>query len=360
MTQALALQRLLHDAGHSVEHVVVGHPKEDPLPAFFESKMEAPLTRIASPNFVADANRQSVRPWSTLFREVLRMPFFVKELRTIDRLVQRHQPHVIVNFFEPAGGVYGLWRSSGVPVVSVAHQYMFYHPAYCFPEGSRIPGQAARLFARITDLGAVRRLALSLYPAPDRPNDDLVVLPPLLREDVFTLPLGRTEPFYLIYILNSGYADAVIRWHDAHPDVPLHCFWDRPSAAPTERYDATLTFHQLHDETFLKLMARCKGLVCTAGFESIAEAMYLGKPVQVVPVGGHFEQWCNAFDTVRAGAGIRSDGFNIDRLRDFIPAYSHDASAFRRWLHDGRDRFVEEIERVAAPARAPGQTVVPA
>lgn len=352
MTQALALRNMLEERGHSVEHVVVGRQSRA-LPSFFEEKMPAPITRIASPNFIADANERSVRPWFTLFRELLRMPAFVKELRTIDGLVEEHRPDVIVNFFDPAGGVYGLWRRGGVPVVSVAHQYMFYHPEYRFPEGSRIPGQAARLFARITDVGAVRRLALSLYPAPDRPDDDLVVLPPLLRKSLFDLPLHRTEPFYLVYIVNSGYADAVIRWHKAHPSVSLHCFWDRADAAPAEQYDDTLTFHQLHDERFLKLMARCRGLVCTAGFESIAEAMYLGKPVQVVPVEGHFEQWCNAFDTVRAGAGIRSDRFDIDRLRHFIPQYTHDASAFREWLHAGRPRFVEEIERTAAPTSAP-------
>lgn len=358
MTQALALQRILDAAGHRVVHVVMGRSERRAVPDFFPDKMDAPITSIDSPSFVGDAADYAVRPWMTLARETARLPIFAKSVRTVDRIVERTEPDVIVNFFEPVGGIYAAWMRPGVPVVSIAHQYMFQHPGYRFPETRKVAGWSARAFARLTALGATRRLALSLYPAPDRPERDLVVLPPLLREAVFAQPTGHTEPFFLLYLLNSGYAREVIRWHDAHPDVQLHCFWDRPDAEPVERYDDTLTFHQLDDEKFLDFMARCTGLVSTAGFESIAEAMYLGKPVQVVPVDGHFEQWCNAFDTVRAGAGIRSTHFQIDRLRNFLPEYDYEAAHFRQWMHAARARFVREIEAAALgePAPAPGES----
>ena len=53
---------------------------------------------------------------------------------------------------------------------------------------------------------------------------------------------------------------------------------------------------------FLNQMAACKAYASTAGFESICEAMYLGKPILRVPA--HIEQDCNAFDAVNSGAGI--------------------------------------------------------
>jgi uncharacterized protein (TIGR00661 family) len=233
------------------------------------------------------------------------------------------------------------------PVVAVAHQYMFLHPTYRFPSGRRGRRWAARTFARLTAWGASRRLALSLYPASTRPQDNLVVLPPLLRADVFRQPREQREPFVLVYILNSGYADEVIRWHKKNPEVPLHCFWDRGDAAPVERYDDTLTFHQLDDEKFLAFMARCRGFVSTAGFESIAEAMYLRTPVQVVPVEGHYEQRCNAIDAVRAGAGLRSSTFDIDRLLEALPHATSESSHVQPWIRRARRRFVQEIEAAA-------------
>lgn len=51
-------------------------------------------------------------------------------------------------------------------------------------------------------------------------------------------------------------------------------------------------------------MAGCKAYASTAGFESVCEAMYLGKPILMVPA--HIEQDCNAYDAEKSGAGIIS------------------------------------------------------
>jgi len=353
LTQAMALRRLLREAGHRVAGVVVGKSRGQAVPAFFRDAFGGPVTHVESPSFVSDGMDRSVRPWATLLREVGRTPTFWRSLAVLDDAIERHDPDVMVNFFEPLMGLYAATRAPSVPVVAVAHQYMFLHPTYRFPAGRPVQRWAARTFARLTAWGATRRLALSLYPVPDRSQKNLSVLPPLLRPDVFRQPRGRSEPFFLVYILNSGYADEVIRWHERHPDVPLHCFWDRSDAAPVEAYDDTLTFHQIDDEKFLSLMARCRGFVSTAGFESIAEAMYLGTPVQAIPVEGHYEQLCNAVDAVRAGAGIRSDQFDIDQLQDALPDHSQDGVRFRTWVRQARRRFVREIEAAAEQRDAP-------
>ena len=347
LTQAIALRRILQEAGHQVVGSVVGRSERRAVPSFFAERMEGPVSFVESPSFVPDGEDRSVRPWRTLFHEVQRIPTFVRSLDAIDAAVAEHDPDVIVNFFEPLSGFYSLRSGASVPTVAVGHQYMFHHPTYRFPPGRWAERWAARAFARMTAWGAARRLALSLYPAPSRPGEDLVVLPPLLRPRLFQQPVDD-EPFYLAYLLNSGYAQELIRWHEANPEVHLHCFWDRPDAAPEEAYDDTLTFHQLDDTKFLRLMAQCRGVVSTAGFESVAEAMYLGKPVQVVPVAGHYEQLCNAFDTVRARAGVRSSRFNIDRLRAFAAEHTPQTDTFRAWVRRSREHYVREIERAVA------------
>lgn len=347
LTQAMALRHMLRDAGHRVEEVIVGKSEGQAVPAFFRTAFEAPVTPIESPGFVSDGADRSVRPWATLFREAGRTPTFWHSLEILDDAIDRCEPDVVVNFFEPLMGLYAATRSPSVPVVAVAHQYMFLHPDYRFPAGQRLQRWGTKAFARLTAWGASRCLALSLYPAPDRSEQNLFVLPPLLRSKLFRQPRSRTEPFFLVYLLNSGYAAEILRWHQRHPEVRLHCFWDRPDAAPVERYDETLTFHQLDEDKFLSLMARCRGFVSTAGFESAAEAMYLGTPVQVVPVEGHFEQRCNAVDAVRAGAGIRTARFDIGRLRRARACHFDVGSRFRNWVRRTRDRFVREIEAAA-------------
>ena len=105
--------------------------------------------------------------------------------------------------------------------------------------------------------------------------------------------------------LNSGFADSVEEFHTIYPEVPLRFFWDKADADEVTRIDETLSFYQIDDVKFLNGMAGCRAYATTAGFESICEAMYLGKPVLMVPA--HIEQDCNAHDAMRAGAGIISD-----------------------------------------------------
>lgn len=65
--------------------------------------------------------------------------------------------------------------------------------------------------------------------------------------------------------------------------MPLHFFWDRWEESPVKKIDDTLSFYQLDDLKFLGQMSGCKTYASTAGFESVCEAMYLGKPLMMVP-----------------------------------------------------------------------------
>ena len=353
MTQALAMRGLLASAGHEVVSVLMGRSARREVPGFFTRKIGAPVTCFDSPNFVCDGRDRAVRLWPTVVRNLRRAGAFRRSLRTIEAAVRAACPDVVVNFFEPMAGVYYRLRRPAPPMVCVGHQYMFHHPAYPFPPGRRLERWAARWFTDLTAPAPARRLALSFYPAPDLPAARLGVVPPLLRPEVFVQPTDRREPFFLVYLLNRGYADEILRWHEAHPDVVLHCFWDDAEHSDPYRYDATLTFHRLDDERFLAMMARCSGLVTTAGFESVSEAMYLGRPVLMVPVEGHFEQQCNARDAAAAGAGLHAARFEIDRLIAYLPAYRSPAPAFGRWTSRAGDRFVAEIEAAARGARTP-------
>jgi len=97
------------------------------------------------------------------------------------------------------------------------------------------------------------------------------------------------------------------------------------------KVDDTLLYHPLDDHAFLQQMAGCRAYASTAGFESICEAMYMGKPVLMVPA--HIEQECNAFDAMMAGAGVVSNEFSLDRLLDFSATYKPDGR-FIYWANN--------------------------
>ncbi len=50
----------------------------------------------------------------------------------------------------------------------------------------------------------------------------------------------------------------------------------------------------IENEAFMQSMASCSGVLCGAGFETPAEALFMGKKLLVIPMKGQYEQHCNA------------------------------------------------------------------
>jgi uncharacterized protein (TIGR00661 family) len=61
-------------------------------------------------------------------------------------------------------------------------------------------------------------------------------------------------------------------------------------------------FHKIDNHAFLESLRTCEGVLCGAGFELPAEALFLGKKVMVIPLKGQFEQYCNAIEAEKLGA----------------------------------------------------------
>ena len=89
-------------------------------------------------------------------------------------------------------------------------------------------------------------------------------------------------------------------------------------------------------------MKNCMGYASTSGFESVCEAMYLNKPILMVPTGGHFEQLCNSLDASRAGAGIVCKSFELNRLLDYIPGHLKNEQ-FGSWIKNAESIFLKLI-----------------
>jgi uncharacterized protein (TIGR00661 family) len=256
---------------------------------------------------------------------------------------------LIVNFLEPLLGVYNAIRRHRVPVLAVGHQFMLDHPA--FVQDRKWSPDRIGMGAYVALTGArSARLALSFYRADDRPEEHFFVCPPILRRQLFEQRADSFDGHLLVYLLNHGYADDVVRWHREHPEVPIHCFYDKPGAPDEERVDPHLTFHKIHGEKFLRLMASARGVACTAGFESVSEAAYLGKQVLMIPVENHFEQFLNARDAERTGIGLADTTFRLSRLLDPVrPAVTE---TFRAWVDQAESIAMHAVETVAGVGRS--------
>ena len=352
LTQALSLAQILQLAGHQVTGALVGVTAERDVPRFFSEKFIAPITPVFSPGLVYNAGTNALQPGKTTLYALRYARSFWRSLWQVRDQIEKQRPDLVINFYEMLGGLtYALLRPS-VPMVCIAHQYMAFHRDFQRPKGQWLYRQAFKLNTRLTCLGAQQLLALSFDKQADEPGQRLRVVPPLLRQEVTTLkPVN--DDFLLAYVTQHGLKTELAKAHEQHPNVRMHGFHEGVSA-PDQKVDDTLTYHAIDGQRFLEFMARCRAVVTTAGFESVCEAAYLGKPVLMIPQPKHFEQACNAIDGQRAGVGVASDRFDLNQLLAYLPR--HDARVserFRDWYGQGYFLFLAALNRAVATTHKP-------
>jgi len=343
-TQALAMREMLLHRNHEIVAAIAGTNGKRPLPEYVKGAFGVPLQTMFSPGFHFKAQR-GISMVGSVTEAFTRLPEIRQSLNLIDETIARTKPDLIINFLEASTGIGKLLGRIQTPVLVLGHQFMLGHPAFIRSGHSLTQQIGFRNFVRLVGSRS-SKLALSFYPADNVPRKKLYVCPPILRRQLFELKNVRRGEYLLVYLLNHGYAPDIERWCADNPAVPVHCFYDKPGAPETEQRLPGLTFHKLHGEKFLEMMAGCRAVVCTAGFESVSEAAYLGKPVLMIPVQNHIEQFLNSLDAVKAGLGLRDTEFNLGRL--LAPDLPCAGQKFRDWVDSAERVAMEAVEKVAS------------
>lgn len=380
LTQAMSMERLLRENGHEVVAILVGKSPARTLPAFFTSGVHVPVEPFESFNFVPSSSNRKASVLRTAFYNVFHIASFLPSIGFIKRRLRALQPDAVVNFYDILGTL-GYARSGlKAPMICLGHQFLFLHRGFRFPRHGYEDRFPLNMFTRMVAWRASKILALSFRKMPDDPRRRIKVVPPLLRPAVLALrgpggddPSVRDGGYIHGYMLNAGFSRDILDWHARHPEVGLHFFWDKADEAPVKVVDDKLSFYYLDDVEFLRQMAGCHAYASTAGFESICEAMYLGKPLLMVP--SHVEQKCNAFDATegfrfsqaaaslssgsagpsghspspassslaRIRPAVRADSFDLDRLLEFAGHEFVADGAFPGWARSADGIFLKEL-----------------
>lgn len=346
LTQAISLAQILQSVGHEVVGAWVSVADGRPIAPFFVEQFTAPITPIEGPGLIYCTKTNALDIANTCRLTLKNWRRYQHSFRQLRDAIESEQPDVVVNFFELLGGLtYALYRPSA-PMVCIAHQCLGLHPDYPYPKGKLLDRLTFKWLIRMNAWGASELLGLSFDKQADVPAQRLRVVPPLLRRAVTDLQ-PTTEPYMLAYTTQPGLKSEVLKAHKERPDVPIRYFHSGVKAAE-ESVDDTLTCYKIDGQRFLEAMQHCRAVVSTAGFESVCEALYLGKPVLMIPQPNHYEQMGNALDGQRAGVGLASDSFDLNRLLSYLPNHDNSVSErFLAWYQQGHFLFLAALNRVA-------------
>jgi uncharacterized protein (TIGR00661 family) len=342
LTQAISMAQILESNRHTISSVLVGTNSGVSLPDFFTEKFPDAKS-FMSPNLIFDKKSNKLRLRKTIRKNLAKAKHYIGSLRFLSYEIERSEPDLIVNFYEGLGGIYSyFYNNRNVPTVAIAHQYLLLNKAFIHPAGSWFHQSLVNLNSKVTTLGAEKKLVLSFTPFSDNFQEQFFTVPPLIRQEVLTSGSTRESDFFLLaYVNQPALANELIEWHSNNNETIIHCF---VTELPKQVIHPNLVFHNLNASLFLSYMKRCKGVVSTAGFETICEAMFFGKPVLLIPLKNHYEQRCNALDAVRAGAGITQEDFNLTPFLNFIDNEFTPNTTFVNWASSAKEIMLNEIE----------------
>nr|WP_321406912.1 glycosyltransferase family protein [uncultured Carboxylicivirga sp.] len=208
---------------------------------------------------------------STLLKS--RLFNFLKEIM----MVPVHKYDLVINDFEPV--VAWACKIRGKRCVGISHQSAVLHPEAPNPiEKNSIGKFLLKYYAPVNHFHGFHFKNLGNH-----------ITTPVIRGDIRNAKTTN-KGHYTVY-LPSYSDDKIIAVLSQIPFIKWEVFSKHNS---TPVVIGNVSVQSVNKEKFTESFLSCTGILCNAGFESPAEALYMGKKLCVIPMKGQYEQHCNA------------------------------------------------------------------
>lgn len=218
--------------------------------------------------------------WQTLKK--VKLLHFFKEIKTLP--IKEYD--IVINDFEPVSA----WAAklNNVKIISLSHQNAVLDSAS--------PKYGTFRFEKV----------ILRYYAPSQVRFGFhfisyssATFTPVIRQKIRYTQVSN-KGHYTVYLPSYNYEKIVavlsqiplVKWHIFSSKVKSLIFKKNMVIYPVDEFD------------FIKSMASSSGVLCGAGFETPAEALYLKKKLLVIPMKNQYEQKCNALALKELGVPV--------------------------------------------------------
>jgi uncharacterized protein (TIGR00661 family) len=210
------------------------------------------------------------------YRQTLRRANPLRVIREArDLPVERYD--LVINDFEHITS--RACRLKGVPSVQFGHQASFRSPLAPRPSSRDMVGEI--ILKRYAP--ATHYVGLHFLPY------DEGIFPPVIKSSLHEA--NPTDAGHLSVYLPAYQRHCLEPLFRALAPRPVHWFLAGIDKVHTEGH---ITYLPIRQDLFDESLILCHALLTGGGFETPAEALFLGKKVMAVPIRGQYEQQCNA------------------------------------------------------------------
>jgi uncharacterized protein (TIGR00661 family) len=184
---------------------------------------------------------------------------------------------IVISDFEPVSA----WacRKKNKPCIGLSHQSAVMNKDAPKPKKNDYVGQLLlKNYAPVTKAYGFH----FKHYTPD-------IFTPVIRSEIRDA-VPTEEEHYVVYL--PAYSDKrIMNFLENIPNIKWYVFSKTAKSVYKER---NIYVYPVNNDLFVSSMITCSGVLCGAGFETPAEALFMKKKLLVVPMKGQYEQQCNA------------------------------------------------------------------
>lgn len=214
-----------------------------------------------------------------------------------------HQYDIVISDFEPVSAWACRWHNK--PCLGLSHQ------AAVIRGGAPKTSKRDLLGRLILENYCPTSIAWGFHFA----RFDEFTFTPIIREQIRKVSISEGN-HYTVYL--PAYADDHIVQVLGHfPETEWQVFSKKCKVATQI---GQIKLLPIHADAFVTSLASCKGVITGAGFETPAEAIYLGKKILAIPMSNQYEQHLNAAGLATLGVSVLShfDQNQIGIIKEWI------------------------------------------
>jgi uncharacterized protein (TIGR00661 family) len=210
---------------------------------------------------------------------------------------------LVINDFEPISA----WacRKRDVPCIALSHQSALLSPKV--PRPKKIDPVGEWILHNYAPVNQHVSFHFERY--------DKNIFTPVIRSAVRVMK-NEDRNHYTVYL--PAYDDRkLVPLLARIPMVKWHIF---SKHAKKSYHIGKLSVYPVDKDEFANSMATSKGVLCGAGFETPAEALYLGKKLMVVPMKSQLEQFYNAASLKQLGVPVlkKMKKSSLEKITEWI------------------------------------------
>ena len=211
---------------------------------------------------------------------------------------------IIISDYEPIS-VWGA-KLRGIHTVGLGNIFSSTSKQFPKMKGHRVTKLFTRMFCPVD-----QKVAMHYQKFDD------FIFTPIIRSEIRNAQV-KQENFTLVYLLSYTEQQIIEVFSQprfAHEKFVVYTNTGNASLHPN------IQIKVLNTESFTKDICDCSGVITAGGFQTTAEALYLGKKLLCIPIKTQFEQQCNARVLQELGITVCQD---------------LDGDCIERWLTAGR------------------------